>query len=384
VGAVSHGGPIPAAFQTQYLDAETLLIRLSGGWRLRQGLPDVAEVERQIASGPQVRRIVFDAGQITAWDTGLLTFLHRLLDQAEQQHIDTDLEGLPLGAQRLLRLAAAVPEEEGGRRRRQPRAWLARVGQRSLDAWAAGHEMVGFVGEACLAALRFCLGKAYFRGIDLGTFIQDCGARALPIVTLISFLVGLILAFMGAVQLRQFGAQIYVADLVGLGMTREMGAIMTGVIMAGRTGAAFAAQLGAMRANEEIDALTTLGISPIEFLVLPRMLALVFMMPLLCVYADIVGMAAGGLVATTLFHLSPVGYVIETQQAVDLVDCALGIFKSAVFGVLIALAGCLRGMQCERSASAVGAAATSAVVTSIVWIVASDGLFAVLSEQLGL
>jgi phospholipid/cholesterol/gamma-HCH transport system permease protein len=381
---VRNGGRVRAAFQTSRLEAETLLIRLSGSWRLRDELPAAEEVEGHLAAGPQVRRIVFDADEVTAWDTGLLTFLHRLLDQAGQQHIETDLEGLPAGARRLLRLAAAVPEDEGGRRHRPPRAWLARIGQRTLDAWEAGHEMVSFVGEACLVALRFCVGKARFRRIDLLTLIQDCGARALPIVTLISFLVGLILAFMGAVQLRQFGAQLYVADLVGLGMTREMGAIMTGVIMAGRTGAAFAAQLGTMRVNEEIDALTTLGISPMEFLVLPRTMALVLMMPLLCVYADLIGMAAGGLVATTLFKLSPVEYLVETRQAVDLIDCALGIFKSALFGVLIALAGCLRGMQCERSASAVGAAATSAVVTSIVWIIASDGLFAVLSEQLGL
>ena len=199
-----------------------------------------------------------------------------------------------------------------------------------------------------------------------------------------SFLVGLILAFMGAVQLRQFGAQMYVADLVGLGMTREMGAMMTGVIIAGRTGAAFAAQLGTMQVNEEIDALITMGIPPMEFLVLPRMLALMLMMPLLCVYADLVGMLAGLVVGTGLLNLSLVEYVHETRQAVDLVDCGVGLVKSAVFGVLIALAGCLRGMQCGRSAAAVGAAATSAVVTGIVWIIASDGVFAVMTEQLGI
>jgi phospholipid/cholesterol/gamma-HCH transport system permease protein len=214
--------------------------------------------------------------------------------------------------------------------------------------------------------------------------MQECGAQALGIVTLISFLIGLILAFMGAVQLRQFGAQIYVADLVGLGMTREMGAVMTGVIMAGRTGAAFAAQLGTMQVNEEIDALTTMGIPPMEFLVLPRMLALMVMMPLLCVYADLVGMGAGLLIGTGLLDMSLVEYVNETRKAVHLVDCGLGLFKSVVFGALVALAGCVRGMQCGRSAAAVGAAATSAVVTGIVWIIASDGLFAVLTERLGL
>ena len=208
--------------------------------------------------------------------------------------------------------------------------------------------------------------------------------QALGIVTLISFLIGLILAFMGAIQLRQFGAQIYVADLVGLGMTREMGAVMTGIIMAGRTGAAFAAQLGTMQVNEEIDALTTMGIPPMEFLVLPRMLALMLMMPLLCVYADLLGMVAGLLIGTGFLDLSLTQYVNETRKAVDLVDLGLGLFKSGVFGALVALAGCLRGMQCGRSAAAVGAAATSAVVTGIVWIIATDGILAVLTERLGL
>ena len=244
--------------------------------------------------------------------------------------------------------------------------------------------MVDFIGEAVLACLRCVVGAARFRRVDLVLFMQECGAQALGIVTLISFLIGLILAFMGAVQLRQFGAQIYVADLVGLGMTREMGAVMTGVIMAGRTGAAFAAQLGTMQVNEEIDALTTMGIPPMEFLVLPRMLALMLMMPLLCVYADLVGMGAGLLIGTGFLDMSLVEYVNETRQAVHLVDCGLGLFKSVVFGALVALAGCLRGMQSGRSAAAVGAAATSAVVTGIVWIIASDGLFAVLTERLGL
>jgi phospholipid/cholesterol/gamma-HCH transport system permease protein len=244
--------------------------------------------------------------------------------------------------------------------------------------------MCRFIGEACLTFARFFLGKARYRRIDLVLLLQECGAQALGIVTLINFLVGLILAFMGAVQLRQFGAQIYVADLVGLGMTREMGAIMTGVIIAGRTGAAFAAQLGTMQVNEEIDALITMGIPPMEFLVLPRMLALMLMMPLLCVFADLVGILAGLVVATGLLDLTLVEYVNETQKAVSLLDCGVGLFKSAVFGALIALAGCLRGMQCGRSAAAVGAAATSAVVTGIVWIIASDGVFAVLTERLGL
>ena len=184
-----------------------------------------------------------------------------------------------------------------------------------LAAWQGAWDMLGFIGEAVLA-LPPAGGRqsARFRWVDLVLFVQECGVQALGIVTLISFLIGLILAFMGAVQLRQFGAQIFVADLVGLGMTREMGAVMTGIIMAGRTGAAFAAQLGTMQVNEEIDALQTMGIPPMEFLVLPRMLALMLMMPLLCVYADMMGMLAGLLIGTGLLDLSLVEYVNETRR----------------------------------------------------------------------
>jgi phospholipid/cholesterol/gamma-HCH transport system permease protein len=213
--------------------------------------------------------------------------------------------------------------------------------------------------------------------------IFDCGAAALPIVTLISFLVGLILAFVGAVQLQQFGAQIYVADLVGIAMAREMGALMAAIIMSGRTGAAFAAQLGTMQVNEEIDALSTFGLSSMDFLVLPRMIALIAMMPLLCIYADLMGILGGALVGVGMLHLSVTQYANETIQGVHLSDFAVGLVKSSVFGVIVAIAGCMRGIQSGRSASAVGLAATSAVVTAIVFIIVTDGLFAVLTNVLG-
>ncbi|UCF33990.1 MAG: ABC transporter permease [Phycisphaerales bacterium] len=243
--------------------------------------------------------------------------------------------------------------------------------------------MVRFIGEATIALGAFLRGRASYRRSELMLIIQECGAQALPIVSLISFLVGLILAFVGAVQLMQFGAQIYVADLVGIAMVREMGAMMAAIIMAGRTGAAFAAQLGTMTVNEEIDALKTLGISPMEFLVLPRMLALILMMPLLCLYADLVGMLGGLLVGVGMLDITFVEYFNQTVGAVDLNDIALGVVKSAVFGVLVALSGCLRGMQSGRSASAVGVAATSAVVTAIVFIIVTDAIFAVVTNIIG-
>jgi phospholipid/cholesterol/gamma-HCH transport system permease protein len=363
---------------------DTLRLRLAGSWKRQAGSTAATEVQQQLAGDQHIRRLTFHTQDLTAWDSGLLTFLRQVLALSTPRQIVVDQSGLPVGVQRLMALAAAVPEREGARRSGTRLSWLARIGTAALAGWQGAWDIMGFIGEAVIACCRFAIGKARFRRADLTLFLQECGAQALGIVTLISFLVGLILAFMGAVQLRQFGAQIYVADLVGLGMTREMGAIMTGVIIAGRTGAAFAAQLGTMQVNEEIDALVTMGIPPMEFLVLPRMLALMLMMPLLCVYADLVGILAGLIVGTGLLNLSLVEYVNETRHAVDLVDCGVGLFKSAVFGVLVALAGCVRGMQCGRSAAAVGAAATSAVVTGIVWIIATDGVLAVITERLGI
>ena len=197
-------------------------------------------------------------------------------------------------------------------------------------------------------------------------------------------LTAVILAFVGAVQLLMFGAQIFVADLVGIAMLRVMGAIMVGIIMAGRTGAAFAAQIGTMQVNEEIDALQTLGISPMEFLVLPRMIALIIMMPLLCVYADLMGILGGMIVGVGMLDISMVQYYQQTRAALNLNHFWIGLFQAGVFGVLVALAGCLRGIQCGRSASAVGDAATSAVVTGIVSIVVATAIITVICNVLGI
>ena len=381
---VGRTPPAPGELRCERQADDTLVVHLGGHWTIRAGAPVVTALDQQLDASPPVRQLAFEAQELTAWDTRLLTFLRQVLEASTHRQIVVDQHGLPDGIRRLLALAAAVPEREGARRGGARLSWLAGIGTEVLAAWQGAGAMLGFIGEAVLAGLRLVTGQARFRRLDLGLFVQESGVQALGIVSLISFLIGLILAFMGAVQLRQFGAQIFVADLVGLGMTREMGCVMTGIIMAGRTGAAFAAQLGTMQVNEEIDALQTMGIPPMEFLVLPRMLALMLMMPLLCAYANLVGMLAGLLIGIGLLDMSLVEYINETRKAVHLVDVGLGLGKSVIFGALVALAGCLRGMQCGRSASAVGAAATSAVVTGIVWIIASDGLFAVLTERLGL
>jgi len=349
---------------------------------MQDHLPLPAAVEAELAGATSARRLSFDAGGVDAWDTGLLIFVLSVQDAAKSLGFTVDRSGLPEGVRKLLELAAAVPERDTKRGAASP-PFLARVGQSAMSALAGGREMITFVGEALIALGHATLGRARFRRVDLMLNIQEAGVNALGIVSLISFLIGLILAFVGAIQLRQFGAQIYIADLVAIGMAREMGAMMAAIIMAGRTGAAFAAQLGTMRVNEEIDALSTMGISPFEFLVLPRMLGLILMMPLLTVYANLVGIAGGAVVGVGLFRVGLLPYWNHTWNAVGLDDFAAGMIKSVVFGVLIAIAGCLRGMQSGRSSAAVGLAATSAVVTGIVFVIVSDAILTVVYDAIG-
>ena len=360
-----------------------LYLVLTGSWKLGNDLPSADDLRKKIESGG-VRRVAFDTSGLKDWDSSLLTFLIKMNELCNEKKIGLDSDGLPEGARRLLRLATAVPERKGARKELKREFFLSLLGGKAIEFYGSVSEIVDFIGGATIALAKFLVGRATFRRSDLILLLQECGAQALPIVSLISLLVGLILAFVGAIQLKMFGAQIFVADVVAIGMVRVMGAIMTGIIMAGRTGAAFAAQLGTMEVNEEIDALKTLGISPMEFLVLPRMIALIIMMPLLCVYSDLLGILGGMIVGVGMLDLGVTEYLTRTQEALTLTTFWIGLLHSAVFGVLVALSGCLRGMQCGRSASAVGYAATSAVVTSIVAIIVATAVITFVCQVLGI
>lgn len=366
------------------MPGDALYIHLTGQWQMGQPVPKAADVRKQVQSDLTIKRIAFDATGLASWDSSILTFLIDILKWSAGKGWELDKEGLPDGIRQLLDLAAAVPKKEDARKSVVKEPFLARVGGDTIDFARSAGELIGFIGAAFSATAGLLVGKARFRASDLAVFVQEAGAEAVPIVSLISLLVGLILAFVGILQLKLFGAQIYVADLVGIAMVREMGAIMTGIIMAGRTGAAYAAQLGTMQVNEEIDAFQTLGISPMQFLVLPRMLALTLMMPFLVLFADLMGILGGALVAVGLYGISLNAYWNRVVAAIGLNDLFIGLFMALVFGILVALAGCLRGMQCGRSASAVGDAATSAVVTAIVAIILATALITVLCDVLGI
>lgn len=363
---------------------EALILGLSGDWSMGGPLPQPGVIEDAITGKYSPGRVIFDTGGLGGWDSSLLTFLIDVRDICLKRRVIVEKEGLPEGVQRLLGLAAAVPEAKGARREGVRLSLLARIGDRTQAAGGSALDAVAFLGEVAASIARMLSGKARFRTSDLWLTIQESGSQALPIVSLISLLVGLILAFVGSIQLKVFGAQIYVADLVGVAMARAMGAIMAGIIMAGRTGASFAAQIGTMQVNEEIDALKTSGIPPVDFLVLPRIVALALMMPLLTLYADLMGMLGGLVVGVTGLHLDVMQYYNETKRAVTLTNIWIGVFSGFVFGVLIAIAGCLRGMQCGRSASAVGDATRSAVVTSIVSIIVATAVITVVCNVLGI
>lgn len=362
----------------------SLVVSLSGDWKLALPLPSTDEIKRRLEESPGPDRISFETGRLAGWDTGLLAFVLDVARLARDRNIEMEQDGLPAGVQRLMTLAVATPERGDGRRNLSQLRSLARIGDGFVRAWTGSMEALGFVGDVTLAFARMCAGKRRFRTGDLLRIIEDCGAGALPIVSLICVLVGLILAFVGSIQLRMFGAQIYIADLVGISMTRAMGAIMAGIIMSGRTGASFAAQIGTMQVNEEIDALRTSGIPPVDFLVLPRVIGLALMMPLLTLYADLMGMLGGLMVSLAGFNMTFTEYFGETKKALTLVNIGIGVFSALVFGVLIGLAGCLRGMQCGRSASAVGNATTSAVVTSIVSIIIATAVITIVCDVLGI
>lgn len=359
-----------------------LCLHFKGQWSINSVFPSFAEFKPLLTG--EFGSISFNTKDLQAWDSRFLIVVNDIKEYAALNNISFAVEGLPHGAQRLLVLASASPGKPPFKPKESSHSFLETVGNNSTHLLEDCGELLSFTGTITLSFLRLLSGKAQFLKADFLYFLEECGPMALPIVSLISVLVGVILAFVGAVQLQLFGAEIYIANLVGLGMTREMGAMMAAIIMAGRTGAAFAAQLGTMQVNEEIDALQTMGIDPVDFLVLPRLSALLIMMPLLALWADLLGIGGGFLIAGLTLDISMIEYYNQTIATVTLRHFGVGLFKAVIFGYLVAFSGCLRGMQCGRSAAAVGTAATSAVVTAIVFIVVSDAVMTVIFNILGI
>lgn len=350
-----------------------LIADLSGDWDIEQPTPRFDQLIAEAGAEGEVNSIGFDASELGSWDSSLLAFLLQGMEYCDANDLIFESETLPDSISLLLDLASAVEEQEleGPR---PPGSYVSRIGLRGISLFDAFIASVTFVGEVATGIGRVLLFRSRMRWRDFWIVVQANSSGALPVVTLISFLVGLIIAFLGAVVLQRFGAGYYVSYLVGYGMLREMGALMTGIIIAGRTGAAFAAELGSMKITEEIDALQTLGISPVDHLVVPRVLGLFLMMPFLTIYADFIGIVGGLVVAVSIIDLSATQFVGGLLTPVTLSDGLLGVFKGMVFGLVIGFSGCMRGLQAGSDAGAVGRAATSAVVTGIVLIILANAI----------
>lgn len=317
--------------------------------------------------------IRLDARDVDEWDSSLVAFLLRAVVWAGENGISVDVDGLPPNVSELVRLSTSVSEQPDTETA-QRRSAVELLGKHVMSGAASTSETLAFIGESVISLGRLFAGRSRMRWGEFWSVMQDAGPSALPIVTLISFLVGLILAFMGATVLTQFGAGIYTAHLVGFGMLRELGAMMTAIIMVGRTGASFAARIGTMRVAEELDAFQTLGIPVSDYIVLPRLLALSLMMPLLTLYSDLIGIAGGMLISMTIQDVTPRLFMNTLIGAVHLDDFVIGIVKGTIFGILIAVTGCLRGIQCGPNAEAVGKATTSAVVTGTTLVIAANAV----------
>ncbi len=370
----------PAALGVRSDGASGVVLVLSGDWTLGAPHSDADRFLADSAPFGAATRASVDAAALGRWDSSLLVFLRELSSRAAAATppVALDLSSLPAGARTLLDLAAAPSPSGAPPPPAAPPSFLARVGLASYASFTQLGASLRFADDLVRSFARLFTGRARFRSDDFWALLYDCGPSALPILSLLAFLIGVILSFLGSVQLKLFGAELYVANAVAIGMTCEMGGLITGILMAGRTAASFAARLGTMQVNEEIDALLTMGFSPMDFLVLPRTLALLLMLPLLALYAMAMGILGGACIGVGLLGIAPAQYLHQTIASLSLGGIRDGLIKVIAFAVVIAVCGCRQGLRCGRSAEAVGTATTSAVVQSLVGLVVADSIISVL------
>jgi phospholipid/cholesterol/gamma-HCH transport system permease protein len=366
------------------LDGDELVLRVpDDGIRADWLAQPLAELG--LAAGSAARVLRVDATPSWRWSGTDAAFLAAVVRELDGPAHALEVRGVPPELQSLLQVSRdgpAAPTTTADETRRQ--TLTVRAGALALAAAADAHRFVELLGEVVVLLPRAFALRARIRRTDLWQMLAECGHRALPIVAVVNVLMGGILAFVGAVELADFGAGIYVANLVGIASVRELTPILNAIVLAGRTGASFAATLATMQGNEEIDALTTFGVPAVEFLVLPRVLALSLLMPLTFLYGSAFAIGGGMLVATPILGLSAATYAVQTQGAIVGANFAIGALKSLVFGAVVALIGCHQGLRASRSAAGVGAATTSAVVNSIIAVIALDAVFAVCAHALGI
>jgi phospholipid/cholesterol/gamma-HCH transport system permease protein len=361
----------------------SIILKMKGRMDASNSAPLLREVEA-LFKGKRPSSVTVDMEGVTSLDDFGALILVELRQRVTQNHGQFRVEKANEKVEKMLSLLQvdSVGKRATFIKKRGPNTF-ERLGEASLELASDIQYMLSFIGSICFAMVHVIIHPKALRWDDTLSYMQRVGVDALPIVALISFLLGLIMAFMSAVQLEQFGANIYVASLVSLAMTRELGPIMTSIIVAGRSGSAFAAEIGTMKISEEIDALYTMGFDPTRFLVIPKLLAALIVVPFLTLFSDVFAIIGGLVVGVAMLDLTVNSYMAQTIKTLTLFDVFLGFMKSAVFAMLIAWIGCLRGFQVKGGAASVGQATTSAVVSSIFLIIVADSVFSVILRYWG-
>lgn len=389
-GRVTHrnlaaaNGNSPGDFGADLTD-ESLVLHLAGDWTIDH----VGALDGRLRGLPvpsAVRRAALDLGEVEALDTAGAWLVHRTRRELEARGIEVELHGAA-GAQRtLIEAVASLPSEgEPEPKRASPLIDLvARTGEATIELARESVRLVGFFGMLAMKTARVLVQPRRLRLISLAYHIEATGVSAVPIVGLLSFLIGVVLAYQGADQLRQFGAEIFVVDLLGISVLRELGVLMTAIIVAGRSGSAFTAQIGTMKVNQEVDAMQTLGLDPVDVLVLPRAFALMITLPLLVFFADLVALFGGATMSNFVLDISYGQFMRQFQSAVDVGHFWVGMVKAPVFAFTIAMVGCYEGLKVSGSAESVGRLTTASVVRSIFLVIVLDAVFSVLFAVLGI
>jgi phospholipid/cholesterol/gamma-HCH transport system permease protein len=364
-------------------DGEDLVVAIGGRWTLEAAKSLDASLQRLLpAAAPSVR---FDLTPLEELDTAGAWLIERTRLAFDAAGVPVTISGMhPEHAQLLDRVAEAGPPPPILRARKIPGVdFVARVGVGAVAALRQGRDLLGFFGLVILTTLGVIARPGRIRIVSAVSHLERVGLNAMPIVGLISFLVGVVLAYQGVDQLRQFGAEVFTVNLVGIAVLREMGILLTAIVVAGRSGSAFTAQIGTMKVNEEVDALRTLGLDPVEVLVLPRILALMIALPLLAFFADIMALLGGSLMLAVLIDATFPQMMQQMQDAVPLSHLWVGLSKAPVFAFLIAMVGCFEGLRVSGSAESVGRLTTQSVVESIFLVIVVDAIFSILFSYLG-
>lgn len=374
------------ALLTQEQEGDLLWLRFSGSWTTEALAAQESALRRVLAPASLrgFRQAVLDLTSTEAFDTAGAWIIVRTAAALHDAGVEPRLEGIGPERQRLLdAVAKREPPPAPPRRLPFPLSFLAKLGETTLAVAADARALLGFLGLTTLVFLRVLVRPGRVRFTSLVHHMEKTGVDALPIVGLLAFLIGVVLAYQGADQLARFGAQIYTVNLLGISVLREMGILITAIIVAGRSGSAFTAQIGTMKVNQEVDALRTIGLDPVEVLVLPRALALVLVLPLLVFYANIMALLGGGVMVWILLDIGPDAFIRQLQSAVNLSAFMVGMVKAPIFAFVIGLVGCFEGLRTAGNAESVGTQTTRAVVEAIFLVIVLDAFFSVFFSLIG-